>query len=115
MSRLQFFLNAFSPDQYGKSMGRAAETALADFEKMTLEERQIATDYIYDVFSSNTQKIYGGVYILFVEKYGEERFIIPLEEHLDYLTIEKPTFRFEIESTRRAVKVIQNKTLSEKS
>lgn len=99
----KFFIKAFSPETYGVSMGRAADTALVDFSKLSQGEQQKGTDYILRLFTDNPQKVYGKQYLEFIELYGDKRFLESLEKHRAFLIKEKPFFETEIKSAQKAI------------
>lgn len=108
-AELKFFLDAFDTNQYGKSMGRAAETALADFGRMSPSDQQKATDYVYKIISVDPCRVYGVNYIRFVALFGDSRFLPWLKEYLSFLKKEKPTFKSEIENVIGAIDSLENR------
>lgn len=72
----QFFYEAFAFETYGKSMGRAAEHAVADFSKLSAEEQKIGIDWFLYLFSQN--KEYYGIPYIWVIRYSKDPRFIPL-------------------------------------
>ena len=106
---LQFFRYAFSPATFGESMGRAADTALGDFPKLSQTEQMQAVDYVLSILSKNARTVYGRQYLAFVKAYGDARFLKPLSRYLSYLEREKPTFQSEIRLVREVIETLSAK------
>lgn len=70
----QFFYEAFSPETYGRSMGRAADVASVEFVKLSAEEKQVATEWFLQLFQE-CRDYYGLNYFRVVEQMGDKRFI----------------------------------------
>jgi len=68
------FYNAFSPDTYGISMGRAAEQAAVDFDNLSDQEKLLITEWFLELFNED-KDYYGIPYLWVVEKTGDKRFI----------------------------------------
>ena len=105
----EFFIKAFSPETFSASMGRAADTALVVFAKLSEAEKQKGTDYILRLFTDNPQKVYGRQYLEFIELYGDKRFLNSLEKHRDFLVKEKPFFKTEIKAVEETIRLLSAK------
>ena len=105
----EFFIKAFSPETFSASMGRAADTALVDFAKLSEAEKQKGTDYILRLFTDNPQKVYGRQYLEFIQEYGDKRFLNSLEKHRDFLVKEKPFFKTEIKAVEETISLLSAK------
>ncbi|MBQ8399813.1 MAG: hypothetical protein IJX08_07600 [Clostridia bacterium] len=106
---LAYFLYAFSRQGYSQSMGRGADGALEDFGKLTKEEQAQGVDYILSLISQEPCRVYGRHYLLFVEKWGDSRFIPAIKAHLLFHEEEKPHFSSEIGLARRALAALMLK------
>lgn len=60
-------------------------------------------DYILPLILETPCKVYGRHYLLFVEKWGDFRFIPAIKAHLRFLEEEKPSFSSKICLARRAL------------
>ena len=47
----RLFYDAFSPETYGISMGRAAEHAAIEFDKLSDEEKAMISDWFFELFT----------------------------------------------------------------
>ena len=76
----RFFYKAFSPVTYGNSMGRAAEAAAINFEKLSNKEQKLATDWFIELFEQESD-YYGPPYLWAAEKMNDIRFIPLLKNY----------------------------------
>ncbi len=70
----KFFYNAFSPETYGVSMGRAADHAAVDFDNLSDKEKTLINEWFLELFSEEKDH-YGKQYLWVVEKLKDTRFI----------------------------------------
>lgn len=76
----EFFHYAFAFETYGKSMGRAAQYASADFKKLSPEEQTLATEWFLELFSQ-PKELYGAEYFEVVEQMQDKRFIPLIKDY----------------------------------
>jgi len=70
----KIFYDAFSPDTYGTSMGRAAEHAAIDFDNLSDKEKSLINEWFLELFGEE-KDYYGIPYLWVVEKLNDMRFI----------------------------------------
>ena len=70
----KIFYDAFSPETYGVSMGRAAEDAAIEFDNLSDEEKILIDEWFLDLFGEE-KDYYGIPYLWVVEKLEDVRFI----------------------------------------
>ncbi len=70
----RMFYEAFSPDTYGVSMGRAAEHVAVDFDNLSDEEKELINEWFLELFGEE-KEYYGIPYLWVVEKLNDKRFI----------------------------------------
>ncbi len=70
----KIFYDAFSPETYGVSMGRAAEDAAIEFDNLSDEEKILIDEWFLDLFEQE-KDYYGIPYLWVVEKLEDVRFI----------------------------------------
>jgi len=68
------FYDAFSPETYGISMGRAAEHAAVDFDTLSDKEKVLINEWFLELFGEE-KDYYGIPYLWVVEKLNDMRFI----------------------------------------
>ena len=68
------FYDAFSPETYGISMGRAAEHAAVDFDTLSDKEKVLINEWFLELFGEE-KDYYGIPYFGIVEKLNDMRFI----------------------------------------
>lgn len=68
------FYDAFSPETYGISMGRAAEHAAVDFDNLSDEEKTLINEWFLELFAEE-KDYYGIPYLWVVEKLNDIRFV----------------------------------------
>ena len=68
------FYDAFSPETYGISMGRAAEHAAVDFDTLSDKEKVLINEWFLELFGEE-KDYYGIPYLWVVEKLKDVRFI----------------------------------------
>ena len=72
--KFKVFYDAFSPETYGISMGRAAEHAAVDFDNLSGEEKALINEWFLELFDEE-KDYYGVPYLWVVEKLNDIRFI----------------------------------------
>ncbi len=70
----KIFYDAFFPETYGDSMGRAAEHAAVDFDNLSDKEKSLINKWFLELFSEE-KDYYGIPYLWVVEKLKDVRFI----------------------------------------
>ncbi len=70
----KIFYDAFSPETYGISMGRAAEHAAVDFDNLSNKEKSLINEWFLELFAEE-KDYYGIPYLWVVEKLEDVRFI----------------------------------------
>lgn len=70
----KIFYDAFSPETYGVSMGRAAEHAAVEFDNLSDEEKSLINEWFLELFGEE-KDYYGIPYLWVVEKLEDVRFI----------------------------------------
>lgn len=74
------FYDAFSPETYGVSMGRAAEHAAIEFDSLSDKEKSLICEWFIELFEQK-REYYGTPYFWVVEKINDSRFIPLLEDY----------------------------------
>ncbi len=70
----KIFYDAFSPETYSVSMGRAAEYAAIEFDNLSDEEKTLIDEWFLELFEEG-KDYYGIPYLWVVEKLEDVRFI----------------------------------------
>lgn len=70
----KIFYDAFSPETYGVSMGRAAEHAAIEFDNLSNEEKTLVNEWFLELFAEE-KDYYGIPYFWVIEKLNDTRFI----------------------------------------
>ena len=70
----KIFYDAFSPETYGISMGRAAEYAAVDFDNLSDKEKLLINEWFLELFGDE-KDYYGIPYLWVVEKLNDIRFL----------------------------------------
>ena len=70
----KIFYDAFSPETYGNSMGRAAEHAAVDFDNLSDKEKSLIDEWFLELFEQE-KDYYGISYLWVIEKLKDVRFI----------------------------------------
>ncbi len=70
----KMFYEAFSPETYGISMGRAAEHAAIEFDNLSNEEKTLVNEWFLELFAEE-KDYYGIPYFWVIEKLNDTRFI----------------------------------------
>ena len=70
----KMFYEAFSPETYGVSMGRAAEYAAIEFDSLSNEEKTLVNEWFLELFAEE-KDYYGIPYFWVIEKLNDTRFI----------------------------------------
>lgn len=68
------FYEAFAPETYGASMGRAAEHAVVDFDALSDKEKALVNEWFLELFGEE-KEYYGIPYLQVVEKLRDARFL----------------------------------------
>lgn len=70
----KIFYDAFSPETYGISMGRAAEYAAIEFDNLSDKEKSLIDEWFLELFKEE-KDYYGIPYLWVIEKLRDVRFI----------------------------------------
>ncbi len=120
----KFFYDAFSPETYGISMGRAADHAAVDFDNLCDKEKLLINEWFLELFEEE-KDYYGIQYLWVVEKLDDMRFI-PLvksyykrlkkrhnkivETNIDGKTIKaRPNFTSQLVLCKKVIKALKSK------
>ena len=68
------FYDAFSPETYGASMGRAAEHAAIEFDSLSDKEKSLINEWFIELFEQK-KEYYGIPYFWVIEKINDLRFV----------------------------------------
>lgn len=83
-SDFKTFYEAFSPETYGVSTGRAAEHVAIDFDRLPAHKRQMISDWFFELFAQQ-KEYYGMPYLRVVEKIDDSRFLPYIKIYLKKL------------------------------
>ena len=104
--KFQFFYEAFAFKTYGKSMGRAADTAAVEFKTLSKKEQRLGIEWFLELFSQK-REYYGTQYFKVIAYSKDIRFLPFLEEYHKKLKAKEKIYKTELDVCEKTIEELK--------